>query len=186
VSRPYLNHGRRHKPGGDDPIPGLGETIKWAYLSANGTSTTCPATSNTQLTADQASFYTNDSSTYDVAQNGAGIYGIRLLADGHYLFWLSARPDSIPTAGDLFSLTVVGGGVFPDFTFAPIGVVFPTGGLTDEGILVNGGVMCVGGFLSAPTNPITGRIDNHSADSLSYQLAGIVVIQLDTDNTDLD
>lgn len=177
-------HGRDHRPGGTDPIPGLG--LPWAYLSAGGTSTAIGASSTVQLTADNTTFYTNASSVFDVHLNGSSIYGIRLLGDGHYLFWISARPMVAPTAGDHYQLIVVGGGQFADFQFAPLGLVFPTGAAIDDGIVSTGGVMNVGGFISAPTNPITAEISNTSSHTLHFEMAGIVVMQLDTTSSDLN
>lgn len=168
-------------------FPGVkqSQAIEWAYLSSNGTSTSCSGTANTRLTTDATTFYTNAPGLYDVHAN-AGIDGIRLLADGHYLFWVSARPTSLPAAGDNWELIVLGGGEFPDFSFAPIGLLFPTGAQIDQGISVNGGVMCVGNFITAPTNPIIAQINVASAATMHWEVGGIVVMRLDAANQDLN
>ena len=184
--RDYLQHGRRHAPGGTDPIPGLGAGISWAYISGSNP-TSCPHGTNTLLVADQANFYTNDSAVFDVHLNASSIWGIRMLADGHYLYIMGANPSSLPSAGALYALNSVGGGSTTPPSFSgPLGVLFPTGGLIDMGSVVNSALMSVGSFISAPTLPLVARLDNSgSSVDVSMYLGGIFVMQLDSDPTEL-
>ena len=185
--RDYLQHGRRHGVGGSDPIPGLGgSALSWAYISGN-TATSCPHGTNTYLVADQANFYTNDSAVFDVHLNASSIWGIRMLADGHYLYIMGANPASLPSAGALYTLTSVGGGsTTPPSLGGPLGVLFPSGGLIDMGSVVNSALMAVGGFISAPTLPLVARLDNSgSSVDVSMYLGAIFVLRLDSAPTEL-
>lgn len=187
MARPYLGHGRRHAPGGSDPIPGLGGgSTSWAYISGSSP-TSCPHSANTYLVADQANFYTNDAAVFDAHQNTSSIWGIRMLADGHYLYIMGANPSSLPGTGALYTLTSVGGGsTTPPSLGGPLGVLFPSGGLIDMGSVVNSALMTVGGFISAPTLPLVGRLDNSgSSVDVSMYLSALFVWRLDSDPTDL-
>lgn len=180
-----IMHGRDHRPGGTDPIPGLGGLV-WAFLDSGVTEANCAASSTTRLPSDTSTFYTTDTTVFDTAAN-TGIYGIRILADGHYAVWVSAQPTIThsPTSGDSFALDVLGGGSLTDFSFGgPSSFTYATNTLSDAN-LVTSGLMSVGGGISAPTNPIIGRINNLSSHLLTFFLAGIFVLKLDAGTTDI-
>jgi hypothetical protein len=163
-----------------------GTALPWAYISGGGSSHNCPGSSTTRIPASAATFYTTSSATFDAHNSSGGVMGLRILADGHYLVFMTARLTSVAVAGDLYQLIIEGGGEFPDFNFAPFNHVFPAGGVVDTGDMETGGVMCVGGFIAPPTDAIVCRIDNSSTHTLHVEYGGTVIMQLDTVNQDLN
>lgn len=163
-----------------------GAAISWAYISGNGASVNCPATSTTRLAADATTFYTNAPAMYDTHLSGGGVQGLRILQDGHYEFTMSAILRTLPSAGDQYQIFAEGGGELPDYTLAPNSIVFPTNGILATGSLETGGVFCVGGFIAPPTDAIVCRIDNGSAHAFHMEYAGLTVKQLDAVNQDLN
>jgi hypothetical protein len=184
---PYLNHGREHKPGGSDPIPGLGGGLLWAYIDSNESSHSCAAATSTRIAADSSTFYTNAPAVFDAHNSPGGVMGVRILADGHYLFWMTGNMSTAPVAGDKYDLVAEGGGAFADFGWQPSLIPFVTGGIA-PGAVFTGGVMSVGGFLAAPTDAIVARFDNNNGgggNTLHFVYTGLVIIQLDAVNQDL-
>ena len=180
-------HGWDHRKGGMDPIPGLGASgLSWAFITSNGTPVSCPAGLSTRIAASSSTFYTNASSTFDAQNSSGGVMGMRILADGHYAFWMSALPLSGLAAGDNIDLVTEGGGEVPDFFMGTPDFFFPTGGSIASANLVSSGLMSVGSFISAPTAAIVCRIDNlSSTHSASVYYTGLTVVQLDSAVQDL-
>ena len=75
MSRDYLQHGRRHKPGGTDPIPGLG-TVEVAYYQIN--ETTYDGSGNQAFTMDLTD--TSDTDVFSINGDNAhiepGVYSL--------------------------------------------------------------------------------------------------------------
>lgn len=186
MGRPYTQHGSRHGPNGSDPIIGA-SGLSWAYISGSSGATDCPPSSSTPLAADEDNFYTNASDTFDT-DDGLGTMGVRILADGHYMFWMTAQPNGANShAGDDYRLVVFGGGEYPDASLnGPNRVISQVDGW-DEFITASG-LMAVGDFITAPTDPITCAIDTgvNGGNTMKFYYSGLVVVQLDTVPTDLD
>lgn len=170
----------------ETPAAATGTGIQWAYISGGGTAHTCPPASTTRIAASAGTFYTNAPSLFDTHLSGGGVQGLRLLADGHYFVTMTVRPTAGVTAGSSYELVIEGGGEFPDFNLAPYSFVTAAGGNTDYGSLESGGVMCVGGFITPPTDALVCRIDNLSANTLHFEYGGLLVWQLDAVNQDLN
>jgi hypothetical protein len=169
------------------PAPGTGLT--WAYLSSSST-TTIGTTGTTVINPGSARFYTSDSGTFDVHQN-AGIgnaWGIRFLAQGHYLIFGNAQPTTKPATGAQYELVEQSTGGADSSYFAGLKqLIFPAGGLTDQGdvdlnILQTASVALSG----LPTAPLVyGIVVTGTMGSTFHAGICFVVVKLDGDGTNL-
>lgn len=175
----YLQHGRRHSPGGSDPIPGIGG-ISWAYISQSGT-TSCAATSTTTLSATAANFYTNDSAMFQAALN-SGHEGIEILKTGHYYVTANVTSSTPQSAGSLYELQLAGGGSVANFFGGKRVARIPTSSINDESVVTADYLMTVS---SLPVSAIVAQIVNSGSGAVTLGITGMFVYQLDTDTTAL-
>ena len=173
-------HGRDHRVGGTDPIPGLGGGISWAYISQTGTSS-CAGTSTTTLSATAANFYTNDSSIYQAALN-SGNEGIKILATGHYYVTANVTSSSPLAAGSLYEIQIAGGGFVANFFGGKRVARIPASAINDESLVSADYLMTVS---SLPVSAMVVQIVNSGSSAISLGITGLFVYQLDTDTTSL-
>lgn len=113
----YMQHARRHLPGGTDPLPLTATHYIAGYVTglslASGTGSTDvdldPATSSwgTEAGAETASAY------LDLQQiGGTGSYGVTILTNGLYVadFWAQFNKSTAPAANSCAALGVSGAG----------------------------------------------------------------------------
>lgn len=113
----YLQHARRHLPGGTDPIPGIGGNLPWCRVRmwGNETNQTIPTATETQM-------HFNDSQSDDPDSVFTGMAagdlfdGIQVNADGLYL--IKARMYWASGAGPPAAAVIMLNGVDTD-RFAP-------------------------------------------------------------------
>jgi hypothetical protein len=121
-------HGRDHRPGGTDPIPGLTASgVQWADIIYNNTTFADTGSFTTTIPFLSSTFETSDSSVFAYGTN-LGKGGIQVNTAGAYLVIGSAQGDcAAPAAGSILQVAV-------DLTLAndvitsPIGQFFATGG----------------------------------------------------------
>lgn len=154
-------------------------TLPFAYVSQNG-HTLCPAMSTTNLDATAGRFYTNSPSIFSFNTNG-----IEIDANGHYLSVITAGPFGLPSSGTAYEIQTNGGGELASFEWPPTNILFPGGVTTDYGRVSEGVIMTVGAAVSPPTSPIFAQILNESTFNVNMTMTGNMVVQLDTDTTEL-
>lgn len=105
LSRPYLQHGRRHAPGGTDPIPQVGGV---PMIMANGSGAGLTGANNY---IDLSAYLTTDPSIYSLQFGTGGLsatHGVAIAEDGVYQLWMTFRFTSA-TNGDVLEGSYDGG-----------------------------------------------------------------------------
>lgn len=187
--RVYMQHGRRHAPGGTDPIPGLGGGgMVWAALG-NAARVTVPAASGgvpgvKLIDMNTSVDYTNDSSVFDIATftDGTGTYhGLAYQAVGHYLAKWQLIFDAITGTGQISAVAVNEDGTnATPAAYGSEGRVWTRN--TDDSGQDGWYLETLATVTAAMTKPFLMQVSNGTDALLTVDL-NMIAFQLDTDPT---
>lgn len=176
-------HGRDHRPGGEDPIPGIGGggTV-WAKASMASATTIAGSGTTKELSMNTTVDYTNDASVFSMGQHGSGSWGIAIAAQGHYLLKGQLALTAIASTGQISAVFI---NYSPDVTPSAYGSegrfwTRQTGDSTEDGWYLETIVTVDNGGPS--TEPLLWEVTNSTGGTLQAYI-DIAVFQLDTDDT---
>lgn len=162
-----IMHGRDHRPGGYDPIPGLAGP-SWVHLHDINISVTS-GLGHTHYTFDAATVYTNASSLFSVVPS----FGLHIDGPGFYVatvscYWTS---DTVGSAEMVCNLAPEDNGLFDQDVFTKPG--FAAGSAVTQATQ--------GFILDAGTSPTADLILRQSSGITATVSMEMTVVQLTTD-----
>ena len=190
-----IMHGRDHRPGGTDPIPGFG--LPWAFLEPGtvlsvGTNSTKAAVSGTSY-----QFYTSDPTIFSetTVTSGSTYPAIGMNIAGHYLVQATVMPSTAIPDGVAYGVTVFGTTDADESTLysTPSRRLVPTGENTALGTdtplaqtLQWTNIQSLGdGFVSPPAKFVPACRNYDATHTLSVELYA-VIYYLDSGTTFID